>query len=170
MPDEIAVQAQFDSMESLHKALVSLKNSEFKDYEAYGPVNLMELEDLMPENGSWIHAISTVGALIGLITFFLMCILSSLLYRLFTGGKPPISNVPFVIVGYEGTILISAIATFLGTIVLARLIPKALPASYHPGFSGSGFGITVNCQTSQLARVRDLFNNVGAVQINEFTK
>jgi hypothetical protein len=145
MSDTACVMARFEDFEHFVEALKSLKESGKYRYEAYGPTNLLELEHLMPAQGSGVRIWATAGALIGMATFWLMCILSSLIYSIYTGGKPPISNVPFVIPAYEGTILCGSIGAFVAVAFCVRFSPHRPPNQYNPRFSGDSYGIAVYC-------------------------
>lgn len=167
MAEEAMIQARYDDREHLQEALKSLRENDIQRYEIYGPVDLSKMESFMPSQGSPVHAISTVGAILGLISFYLMCVLSSLIYRIYTGGKPPISNVPFVIVSYEGTILLGSLATFFGVLYLAKLRPASPPKEYNFDYSGASFGVHVYCRPDQVSQVRELLTGAGAVEIHE---
>ena len=106
------VRAVFEDYPAFVKALRSLKEARVRDYEAYGPTNLQEIEELMPAESSFVRGWATLGGIFGLALFWIVCILSSLIYGLIVGGKPPVSNLPYIIPAYEGTILCGSIAAF----------------------------------------------------------
>lgn len=161
------IRARFDDYTAFEQALKALKSSRISRYEAYGPVNLSELESYMPHKGSGVRIAATTWALIGMASFFFLAVGASLVFPLIVGGKPPVSRVPFVVVTYEGTILLGAIATILAVIILARLAPWAPPDDYDPRFSNDTFGIDVHCTSRDCAEVRDLLQKAGAVEIDE---
>lgn len=169
MPEQDArlIRAKFNKFEAFERALGSLKSAGEQDYEAYGPINLEELAPLMPRKGSPIRGIATVAAIIGLALFFYMCIASSLIYDLIVYGKPSWSNVPFVIPGYEGTILFGAFGAFIAVLILARLFIQKPPPEYDVRFSGDLFGIVVSCGAERCAKIRELLQDAGAVEIDE---
>ena len=167
MEERLALRAIYSDMEKLRHGLQALKEAGISDYEAYGPVNLAELERFMPTKGSSVRIWSYVGAIVGLISFFYMCIWTSLIYNLTTGGKPPVSNVPFLVVSYEGTILIGSIAAFIAALALARLRPRRLPREYDPRFSGTDYGIVARVSPSERDRVMNTLKESGAAEINE---
>lgn len=167
MEARLILRARYDDLEKLREGLQALKAAGLQDYEAYGPVNLRELECLMPHAGSRVQLWSYAGAIFGLISFWYLCVGASLTYRLVTGGKAPVSNLPFLIVGYEGTILISSIATFIAVLVLARLRPRRLPQEYDPRFSRTDYGIVIRADHSEKDRVMAIFKESGAVEVNE---
>lgn len=165
MADKCLIRARFEDYHKFGHALKTLKESYVLNYKAYGPVNLTEFENLMPAEGSWVRGFATAGAITGLVGFYFMCKWSSLLYSLITGGKPPVSNVPFVIVSYEGTILLGAIAAFVATLYFARLSGAEVPAHYDKRYSGDSFGIEVPCEDADAERIVRLLEGSGAVEV-----
>jgi hypothetical protein len=161
------VSATYDNYEELVSALRAVKESGIRDYEAYGPISLAEVEDLMPRRESAVRTWATGGALVGVVSFWYMCVRSSLIYSIITGGKPPVSNVPFVILMYEGTILVGALAAFIATIVLAHLWFREPPPDYDPQFSGSDFGIQVRCHPGEKEHALEVLRSTSAVEVHE---
>lgn len=165
MSEQVRVRAMFEDFGALKSALGALKQANVRDYEAYGPTNLEDLADLMPKKGSPVRIWATIGAIIGLITFWWMCVASALLYDLITGGKPPWSNIPYIIPAYEGTILLGALGTFGAIIYYARLARRPLSPAYDTRFSGDAFGIVVRAAEADMGRVTDLLQRAGAVEV-----
>ena len=161
------VRGVFDDWEAMKRALRALKESRGTGYTAYGPVNLQEVEDLMPAKSSYVRGWSTAGGLFGLALFFVMCVMTSLIYSLTVGGKPPISNVPFLIPAYEGTILIGAISAFVAGLIYACVRARPLPTDYDTRFSGDTFGVDVTCEPDERGQVIDLLKSAGAAEIHE---
>lgn len=161
------VRGVFDDWDTFREVLRSLKETRGRGYTAYGPVNLQEIEELMPERSSFVRGWSTSCALIGLVTFLAMCITTSLIYNLIVGGKPPISNLPYVIPTYEGTILFGGIGAFVAGLIYARIRGRPLPADYDVRFSSDSFGIDVECRPEELDRMTNLLKDAGAVEIYE---
>lgn len=165
MPTNL-IRARFESIESFECALEKLKNAGHQRYEAYGPVDLKCMEDLMPREGSKVRHWATAGGLIGLLSFWYMCVAAALIYSLYVGGKPPVTNVPYVVVMYEGTILVGSILAFFVGVILARLWPRKPPAEFDTRYSGSSFGIHVECEAAQETRVKAMLRECGAVEID----
>ncbi len=181
------VVGKFEDFDAFKRALGSLQVSGVPDYEAYGPVNLDELGPLMParmiprsfketvveiltgRNVSPVRGVATVGAITGLCLFFYMAVATSNIYKLIVGGKPPVSRVPYVVIAYEGTILLGAIAAFVATLYYARLIfgRQAMP-EYDPRFSGDLFGVGASCAPEQVESTMELLRNAGAVEVYEY--
>lgn len=161
------VKALFEDRESFEMALGALKDSPADDYEAYGPTNLAKMAHLMRKRSSPVRAFATIGAITGLVSFFYMCVATSLVFKIITGGKPPWSNVPFVVPTYEGTILLGAIGAFLATLFFAVLYGRSLPLEYDRRFTGADYGINVYVTADKKAGIVELLKNMGAVEIDE---
>jgi hypothetical protein len=163
----ILIRGVFDDWDSFKGALLTLKQTRGAGYTAYGPVDLREVEDLMPAKSSYVRGWATFGAAVGLATFFIMCVTTSLIYSLVVGGKPPVSNVPYVIPTYEGTILVGAICAFVAGLIYAYVGPRPLPEGYDNRFSGDAFGIEVTCDPPEREAMSDLMKKAGAVEVYE---
>ncbi len=167
MADRIRVRARFDSWESLEHALKHLKEKGIQRYEAFSPVNLKSLEDYMPKQGSTVRIWSTTGAAIGMLGFWFMCVASALIYKLVVGGKPPWSNVPYVVVMYEGTILLGALFAFFSGLVLIKFWLFKPPALHHPSFSSDSFGLEIECEMEERGQMIQMLNECGVAEIYE---
>lgn len=161
------IQARYDDYDQFRNGLQGLKDAHMPRYEAYGPTNLLEIEELMPERSSLVRGWATSGALIGLSTFWIMCVTTALIYSIITGGKPPVSNVPFVIPMYEGTILVGSILGFLAGLYYARLGPRFPPLGFSPRFTEDSYGIVVQCSPRQKNSVLNILRQSGASEIHE---
>ena len=161
------ILATFEDYSEFVNALRNLKDSGAAEYEAYGPTNLREIEELMPAQSSFVRGWASLGGVFGLALFWVTCILSALLYNLVVGGKPPISNVPYIIPAYEGTILLGSISAFLAGLAYAVLIPRYPPKSYDVRFSEDVYGIEVKCEADDRAGVVDLLTRAGASEVKE---
>lgn len=167
MADIVGVRARFDDYAAFKQALSKLKNTRMRRYEAYGPTNLEEIESLMPDEGSLVRVWATGAGFMGLAIFWILCITTALIYGLIVGGKPPISNLPYIIPAYEGTILLGSVAAFVMGLFYARLRPQELPPDYDPKFSGDSYGIVIWCEPSERERIVTQMNEAGAVEVDE---
>jgi hypothetical protein len=145
-----------------------LKAAGVAEYEVYSPVLPHEsLEPQMPRQGSRVRVLAAIGGVGGVVIGFGMCILSSLIYRLTTGGKPPVSLAPFVVVGFECTILFACLATVGSLVYFARLRPLAPPAEYRDCFSSDRYGLYVQCDPARQEAMVQLLQEAGAIEVME---
>lgn len=166
MDNFVQVKAVFFDYECFVEGLKSLKDAHYMDYTAFGPTNLHEIEHLMPVKGSAVRVYATLGAILGLITFWLMCIFTSRIYMLITGGKPAVSNVPFIIPAYEGTILTGSIFAFIAVLIIAALGSHLPPADYDPRYSENAYGIELLCEDTRADKAVKLLEDAGATEVN----
>jgi molybdopterin-containing oxidoreductase family membrane subunit len=145
----------------MERALHALHGSPLDDYEAYGPIPLTEIEHLMPRKGSPVRIFAAMGGLTGLAAGFGLAIGTALVFRLITGGKPPVSVLPFTVVGFELTILLAVLATFVTVLRACRLAPFAPPAEYDTRYSHETYGVHVRCRRNELDRARRILSEAG---------
>jgi molybdopterin-containing oxidoreductase family membrane subunit len=162
------VCGQFDSEAALRQAVERLNRAGVPDYEVYSPVLTPEsLELHMPRWGSPVWMVSTVGGVAGLAVGLALAILSSRIYGLITGGKPEVSLVPFVIVGFEVTILLAGLGTVVALFYWGHLGPVAPPSEYDERFSNDRYGLYVRCDPGRREEIVQLLQDSGATEIKE---
>jgi molybdopterin-containing oxidoreductase family membrane subunit len=149
------------------EALRSLKASPLSSYEAFGPVPLLEVEDLMPHRGSLVRSVATAAGIVGAVGGIALAVWSSEIFELVVGGKPPGALVPFIIVGFEFTILVACISVFLAAAHGGRLAPIAPADDHDPRYSEDLFGVHVYCSRKDAAEARRLLERAGAREIDE---
>lgn len=161
------LRGRFEDYQAFEAGLTALRDHRHALYEAYGPSNLAELEDLMPRQGSAVRISATAWAVIGLGFFFFLCVLTSMIYALVVGGKPPVSRIPYVIVAYEGTILLGALGTIAAVLILAKLGLHEPPADHDRRVTGDSFAIELTCPQKQCEQFTQLLKGAGAVEVVE---
>lgn len=96
-----------------------------KKMQIYMPHPEHDVEHLVEkyEKPSRLKFFTLVGGLTGCLTGFAFTIYTVFSWPLVTGGKPFISIPPFTVISFELTILLGALFSFAGIMILARL-PK----------------------------------------------
>ena len=82
-------------------------------------------------------------------------------WKLIVWGKPVIAWIPFIIVGFEFTILFSVFANVLGLVVLGGLPDYQGLKRYDPRCSGEHFGILATCAAGEEEKVIEFFEHQG---------
>ena len=77
-------------------------------------------------------------------------------------GKPIVAYIPFVVVGFEATILCAVFGNILGLITQTRLPSYKGLQYYDPRCSGEYFGILASCATEQEDELKDFMHRQGA--------
>jgi len=87
----------------------------------YYPHPVHGLDEAIDPRPSYLRYFTLIGAITGLILGFAFPIYTVYSWPLVTGGKPLISIPAFIIIAFELTILIGAIVSFIGFLLLAGL-------------------------------------------------
>jgi hypothetical protein len=131
------VMAEFDSAEAIVDAARRVMSAGFTKVEAYTPVPIEELNDIIHKKRTILPKLSLLGGLAGMASGFALQYWASVIeYPLNIGGRPYASWPAFIIPSYELTILFSALATAGGMIAL-----NGLPQPYHPVFNTPRFSL-----------------------------
>jgi len=92
-----------------------------EDMKVLLPYPIEEIDEILEIPKSKLRFFTLIGAASGTIAGFALTIYTALRWHLNTGGKPLISIPPFVIIAFELTILIGALSSFIGFLILSRL-------------------------------------------------
>jgi hypothetical protein len=131
------VMAEFDSAQAIVDAARRAMSHGFTKVEAYTPVPIEELNDIIHKKRTVLPTIALLGGLTGMATGFALQYWAAVIeYPMNVGGRPFASWPAFVIPSYELTILFSALATAGGMIALC-----GLPQPYHPVFNAPRFSL-----------------------------
>jgi Ni/Fe-hydrogenase subunit HybB-like protein len=155
-PGRAGVLAVFAEREPLLAALRRMRASPFTRLETYSPVRLHEAEEILGRGRSPVRYWTLAGALLGCAGGFGLAIGSTLVNNLMAGGKPPVSILPFCIVGFEGTVLLGTLANLAGVLYHARLGRPRLPAWYDERFTRDRYGLFVACEAHEVEKARGL--------------
>jgi molybdopterin-containing oxidoreductase family membrane subunit len=159
----------FAHVDTAASAVRELGARGYRGITTYSPVPLAELEEALTGHGlprSPVRLFTLVGGLTGAAGGFALTIWSSLKWNLITGGKPVVSIPPFIVIGFELTILLGGLCTLLGLLVTARL-PRLSGGSpgYDPRFSVDRFGVEVACPAAEAATVAAVLRGAGAEEV-----
>jgi hypothetical protein len=111
-----------------------------------------------------VRLFTLIGGLVGCAAGFGMTIWMSRDWPLLVGGKPIAPIPPYVVLGFELTILIGALATVAGMVLLSVIqAPRGRP--FDPRFSDDRIGIFVPCARDQAAALEALCRKHGSVEV-----
>ncbi|HEU5190525.1 MAG TPA: DUF3341 domain-containing protein [Methylomirabilota bacterium] len=157
----------FAHVDTTLQAIRELRAKGFADLTVYTPVPVEEIEEEIEHVRplSKVRLFTVVGGVTGTATGFFLTIWSSLKWGLVTGGKDPVSIPPFVIIGFELTILFGGLATLLAVFLLGRLPKIRQSATYDPRFTLDRFGVAVACPPDRAQAVSALLSAAGAEEV-----
>jgi len=107
------------------------------------------------------------GGLLGAIGGVSLASYAHLQWSFITSGKPVLAWIPFVVIGFEFTILLGVLFTIAGLLINARLPRIRVPDAYDPRFSLDRFGILVSCREEEKESVSKLLREAGAEELRE---
>jgi len=164
MPTVVSV---FDLPGDVVSAVTKLKKRGFDDIETYSPAPFPEIDDAVDPKPSLVRLFTLIGGLTGVVTGFWLQIWMSLDWPVKIAGKPFASIPPYVIIGFELTILFGGLLTFLGLLLVGKLYPRfELDKEYSPRFSAEEFGVVVNCAERDVVEVDALLRAEAAKEVS----
>jgi hypothetical protein len=158
----------FRQPEELLTAVQEVEKSSFDRIETYSPMRLRKTEAVMGRGASPVRFWTLVGALSGLVGGFALAIGTAKVNSLIVGGKPPVSIIPYCVVGFEGTILLGTIANLIGMLIHSRLGKPKVPVWYDSRFSRDRFGLFVACIPEKFDAVKTILSSSNAEDIHAF--
>lgn len=131
------VMAEFDSAQAIVDAARQTMTGGFSKVEAYTPIPVEELNDIIHKRRTHLSKFVLVGGLTGMGSGFLLQYWTSAVdYPLNIAGRPLASWPAFIIPSYELTILFAALTAAIGMLAL-----NGLPQPYHPVFNVPRFSL-----------------------------
>jgi hypothetical protein len=168
MSDARHLLGVFSSGETLLGALRTLKARKIEIVEVYSPFQNEEILELLSTGKSPVRFVTFTGAAAGLVSGLGLALITSATWRMVVGGKPVFSVVPFIVVGFELTILLGALLTLAGLLLFAGLPHRRFPSpAYRPEFSDDRFGLWIACPVERAVEARDVLSQAGANEVQE---
>lgn len=163
MPTVLSI---FDRPDHVVAAVNKLKGRGFTDLETYSPAPFPEIDDAVDERPSIVRVFTLIGGLAGVFTGFFIQIWMSWDWPIKIAGKPFASIPPYVIIGFELTILFGGLLTLVGLLVAGRLAPRfKMDPGYSARFSAEEFGLVVNCADRDVAEIDSLMRAQAAKEV-----
>jgi hypothetical protein len=129
--------AEFEEGETLVEAANRAYEAGYRQLDAYTPFPVHGLSDALrlDRQRNWVPYLVLFGAIFGgLAGYLLQYYTSAISYPLNIGGRPLNSWPAFMVITFEGAVLMAALAGVVGMLFLNKL-----PMPYHPLFSVPGF-------------------------------
>jgi hypothetical protein len=131
------VMAEYESSQALVEACRKVAAEGYSKVEAYSPVPIEEVNDILHRKRTILPRLVLAGGLTGMATGFALQYWASVIeYPMNVGGRPPASWTAFIVPSYELTILFSALTAAIGMVLLS-----GLPQPYHPVFNVERFSM-----------------------------
>ncbi len=157
----------FAHADALLAAISRLKESGGHIRTVFSPVPLHGIQEALKTRPSPVRYCTLLGGTLGVVSGFSLAAYSNLQWEFITGGKPVLAWVPFVVVGFEFTILLGVLFTVASMLIISRLPRFCLPRSYDPRFSMDRFGVWVDCEGAEKELLSGILKDSGAEEVRE---
>jgi hypothetical protein len=162
------VVASFLHVDAAVDAIRALRAKGYRDLVVYTPAPNHEIEEALEHKVSPVRLLTLIGGLTGCTAGFAMTIWMSYDWSLVVGGKAIASIPPYVVIGFELTILMGALSTVAAVALFSVLMGKR-GTPYDPRFSDDTIGIFVPTASDQLGPIEQLLRSAGAVEVRHET-
>ena len=171
LPERRELLSVFSHPEALAAAVEKCHESGFEIKNVYLPTPDHELVKSLLPSKSPIRFATFSGGVLGLVGGLALALLSSLVWNIIVSGKPVTSLIPFLVVGFEFTILIGALGTFLALLIIAKLPYRRFPdKGYRKEFSNDRYGLWLCCYRENEMEIRSLLEHTGAERIEDISE
>jgi molybdopterin-containing oxidoreductase family membrane subunit len=133
--------------------------------DVYSPVPDHHLIEAPPPKPKVVRYFTLAGALCGLAGGFALAIWTALMHELWLSGMEPTAPIPFVIIGFEVTVLLGGLSTLLGLLVGGRLPKLIWKKPWDPRLSEDHFGVGVTCTEELAESLAKVLEKHGAVDV-----
>jgi hypothetical protein len=161
MATDISVIGLFPDEQQTASVIEAMSVYPWQIDRVHSPFPSHKIFDALKLKKSPVGWITLVGGILGFFAGFSLAIYTALEWKLIVWGKPIVAWIPFVIVGFEFTILFSVLANVLGLIVLGNLPDYQGLKKYDTRCSGQYFGIVATCTEGEQNQVIEFFRNKG---------
>ncbi|UCF57336.1 MAG: DUF3341 domain-containing protein [Deltaproteobacteria bacterium] len=161
MPVRRYLIGSFGDEEQAVSAIEALKKSPWKLDRVHSPFPSHRISDALKVKKSRAGYFTLFGGIIGLFTGFALATYSAVQWNLIVSGKPVVALIPFLIVGFEFTILFAVLGNVIGLLSQGRLPEFETLKTYDPRFSGEYFGIVATCREGEQQELMDFLKNRG---------
>jgi hypothetical protein len=161
------IMAVFSYLDTFCGAIEKIRDrAEFSGHEAFSPTSYHEIEHACHFDPSPVRKFTLVGGLTGVTLGFALAIGLDYDWPMVVGGKPGgFFSIPaYVVIGFELTILLGAIATIAGMLIMGR-IPNPKLRVLDPRTTDDKFAIYVPGATVDGPEAK-LLRELGAEEIN----
>ena len=161
MAADISVMGLFPDEQKTASTIEAMRGYPWKIDRVLSPFPSHKIFDALKLRKSPVGWFTLVGGILGFFTGFGLAIYTGIEWKLIVWGKPVLAWFPFVIVGFEFTILFSVFANVLGLVVLGGLPDYQGLKRYDSRCSAEHFGIVATCSEEEQDKVIEFFQNHG---------
>ncbi len=163
------IMGLFKEEDSTVNAISELEKSSYQFHRVNSPIPSHKIMDALKLKKSKVGWFTLGGGIFGFLGGFALAIYTAVQWNLIVGGKPVVAIIPFIVVGFEATILFAVFGNIIGMLTQTRLPSFKDFEHYDPRCSGEHFGILASCEPGQTEGLKDLFKKSGG-EIRTFSE
>ncbi len=162
MPREQHIMGIFRDEDQVVTTVQDLKASPYQFERVNMPIPSHKIMDALNLKKSRVGWFTLCGGIIGFLSGFALAIFTATRWDLMVSGKPIVAIIPFVVVGFEATILFAVFGNVIGLLTQTRLPSSRWLKHYDPRCSGEHFGVLASCAFEQMDELKNFFRERGA--------
>jgi hypothetical protein len=159
------VTASFEFVEDLVKSIEYFKTNN-REFITFSPIPNHAVEKALGQKKSRVGLFTLAGAITGLVSGFSLAVFTAAEWNLVLGGKPAVTLIPFVVIGFEFTILFGAIGTLIGLIINSKLPSYKKIKGYKHEFSVGHFGIAIQADEDEIPKLTEMLKLFGSKEVS----
>ena len=164
MAAEIELVGTFGAEEECIRAIEALRRGGIA-FRVFSPIPSEHLLHAIGRGLSPVRAFVLIGGITGILTGLAVTVGTSWEWNLIVGGKPVVSLPPFIIIMFELMVLFGGLSAALSFFLFAGL-PQLDPIpGYSERFGADRFGIAVECDEADSAKVEAIMREAGAEDV-----
>ena len=161
MAAEKRVISLFDDDMRAASAIEGLRGYPWKLEQVHSPIPSDKILDALKPKKSKVGYFTLAGGIIGFFSGVGLAIYTGIQWNLVVGGKPVIALIPFLIVGFEFTILFAVFGNVLGLLLQTNLPEFKSLRTYDQRCSGEHFGLLASCAEGEENQLMAFFQEKG---------
>ncbi|MGB5986658.1 MAG: DUF3341 domain-containing protein [Desulfobacterales bacterium] len=162
MADSRYIMGLFRDDTQAAQAVRDLPAQGFEVVRVHSPVPSQGITEALRLKPSLVGWMTLIGGIIGFFSGFALAAFTSLRWELIVSGKPILAWVPFVIVGFEFTVLFAVFGNVLGLLLMMKLPSFKGLKHYDPRCSGEHYGVLAACPDERRQALAEFFKTQGA--------
>jgi molybdopterin-containing oxidoreductase family membrane subunit len=165
----IGLMGIFDDPKVCAETIRALRKSgkDAKSMETFSPIPDHHIQNALREKVSPLGYATLIGAIVGLVSGFSLAAFTSLKWGLVVYGKPLLAWIPWLVVGFEFTILIGCLTNFITMLIMSGLPRRALKPWYDERFSVDHYGVFVSGDKIEFDSLKQILEENGAQEVHE---
>ncbi len=164
--DRTIVTGAFEHLDSLVAAVKELRTGGHDNLTVYSPVHHHEIDEVMEGAESAVGSFALTGGVLGWIAGLALTVGTAIYLPIIVGGKPIVSFIPFYVIGFELTILLAGLFTFLSFLILGRISGEKRREKFNSRFVEDLFGLAVRCPKVAGNGVESVLRDNGALEVS----